>query len=59
MRAFTLLCNSLCDVCVLYVPTLEDEFVLHTDVSLLGLGGVLNIIKEEKEYPVAFFARQL
>ena len=58
-RAFTLLCNSLCDVCVLYVPTPEDEFVLHTNASLLGLGGVLNIIREEKECPVAFFARQL
>jgi len=58
-RAFKLLGNSLCDVCILYVPTPNNKFVLHTDASLLELGGVLNIIREEKECLVAFFAKQL
>ena len=45
-------CVIRCVMCVSFMS-------LHTDASLLGLGGVLNIIREEKEFPVAFFARKL
>lgn len=44
---------------VLNVPQAEDQFVLHTDASGVGVGAVLNIIKNGVEVPVAFYSRQL
>ena len=59
VSAFNHLCNSLCNVCELTVPTSQDTFILQTDASQLGLGGVLSVIRNGEELPVAFFARQL
>ncbi len=44
---------------VLNVPQAEDQFILHTDASGVGVGAVLNIIKNGVEVPVAFYSRQL
>ena len=34
-------------------------YTLHTDASVLRLGAVLNVSRDGKEKPVAFFTRQL
>ena len=56
---FVTLCGKLCDVCVLTIPTMSDQFQLQTDASGLGFGGVLNVVRDGKEMPVAFYIRQL
>ena len=58
-EAFHHLCNVLCNVCVLTVPTSSDTFTLHTDASLFGVGAVLNVVRSGEELPVAYYARQL
>ena len=55
-EAFHHLCNVLCNVCVLTVPTSSDTFTLHTDASLFGVGAVLNVICSGEELPVAYYA---
>ena len=37
----------------------EDSYILHTDASYTGIGGVLSVVREGQELPVAFFSRQL
>ena len=44
---------------MLTIPDSNDIFTLHTDASLLGLGGVLNVVRTGEELPVAYCARQL
>ena len=57
--ACTHLCSVLSDVCVFTIPDSNDIFTVHTDASLLGLGGVLNVVRTGEELPVAYYARQL
>ena len=52
------LCSKLCSFCVLIIPLPSDTFQLHMDASALGVIAVLNVIREDKEYPVAFYTRQ-
>ena len=59
LEAFQQLRVSLCDMCVLIVPSLEDCFTLNTDASGKGIGASLNVSREGVERPVAFFSRQL
>ena len=59
LEAFHKLRVSLCDMCVLTVPSLEDCFVLNTDASGRGIGATLNVCREGIERPVAFFSQQL
>ena len=33
----------------------EDSYILHTDASYTGIGGVLSVVREGQELPVAFF----
>ena len=42
---FQYMCNVLCDVSVLFLPTLSDVFVLQTDAS--GRGVVLCLVFAE------------
>ncbi len=42
-----------------YVPVSSDSFVLYTDASSGGVGACLHVVREEDEFPVAFFSRQL
>ena len=56
---FVTLYGKLCDVCVLTILTMSDQFQLQTDASGLGLVGVLNVVRDGKEMPVAFYSRQL
>ncbi len=59
VEAFRKLCVSLCEFSVLNVPVSSDVFVLHTDASGRGVGAVLNIIRDDREVPVAFYSKQL
>ena len=59
LEAFHSIKVSLVDACVLTIPTLQDTFSLHTDASGQGIGATLNVQREGKELPVAFFSRQL
>ncbi len=47
--AFHQLCVSLCDFSVLNVPIMSDAYVLHTDASGRGVGGVLNVLRDGEE----------
>ncbi len=58
-EAFGRLRESLCSRVVLYVPVSSDSFVLYTDSSGGGVGACLHVVREEDEFPVAFFSRQL
>ena len=59
LRAFNHLRVSLCNMCILTIPSSEDVFCLHTDASAMGIGATLNVVRQGKELTVAFFSRQL
>ena len=59
LDAFHSLRKSLCDFCVLTVPSVHDVFELHTEASGQGIGSVLNVIRQNSVLPVAFHSRQL
>ena len=59
LKAFNHLRVSLCTMCILTIPSSEDEFCLHTDASAMGIGATLNVVRMGKELTVAFFSRQL
>ena len=59
VEAFQSLCKLICDVCALTIPLSHDEYRLHTDTSLAGIGAVLSIVRELQEWSVAFFSKQL
>ena len=58
-KAFNSLKVSLCDHVSLNIPSITDEFTLHTDASGFGIGACLHVVREQQELPVAFFSRQL
>ena len=41
------------DMSILTIPAPSDKFVLQTDVSARGIAGVLSVIRQEEELPVA------
>ena len=57
LDSFVKLCESLCNFCILTVPSSMDVFELHTDASGLGIGSVLNVIRNSEVLPVAFYCR--
>ena len=59
LEAFSRIKVSLVDVCCLTVPTQDDVFTLHTDASGLGIGATLNVSREGREVPVAYYSKQL
>ena len=52
--AFQYLCNVLCDVSVLFLPTSADVFVLQTDASGRG-----SVCRDGEELPVGYFSWKL
>ena len=58
-QAFNHIRELLCKSCALTIPTLSDDFRLHTDASGAGLGAVLSVVRSGEEYPVAYYSRQL
>ena len=56
---FLYLKSVLCSVPTLTLPIISDSFILQTDASGVGLGAVLSVVREDVEYPVAFFSKKL
>ena len=42
-KAFDMLKKALCDVCHLTIPMPEDTYIVYTDASYMGIGGVLSV----------------
>ena len=59
LEAFTRIKVSLVDVCSLVVPSQQEDFVLHCDASGAGIGATLNVVRDGKKLPVAFYSKQL
>ena len=59
LEAFDKIKVSLVDVCCLTIPTQKDVFTLHCDASGAGIGATLNVWRDGKEKPVAFYSKQL
>ena len=57
MRAFYHLCSVLSNACMLTVPTSQEEFVLQTYASVLGVGADLTVIRDGEKLPVSFYAK--
>ncbi len=57
--AFSKLCDSLVNFSVLIIPTADDQFVISSDASSWGIGGILSVVRIEEELPVAYFSRKL
>ena len=58
-QAYQKLKEQLCQAPVLAFPNFDKPFILTTDASLVGIGGVLTQKTVEKERPIAFFSRTL
>ena len=59
LDVFVKLRESLCNFCILTVPSITDVFELHTDASGLGIWSVLNVVRNTEVLSVAFYSRQL
>ena len=59
LSEFMYLKTVLCSVPSLTLPTVQDNFLLQTDASGLGVGAILSVVRDETEYPVAYFSRKL
>ena len=51
--------DSLCSLPSLTLPVPDDEFLLQTDASGVGLGAVLSVVRDGVELPVAFYSKKL
>ena len=58
-EAFERIKVSLVNCACLTIPSQEDTFILHTDASGVGIGATLNVKRNEKMLPVAYYSRQL
>ena len=38
--------KALCDVCHLTISMPEDTYIVYTDASYMGIGGVLSVSRE-------------
>ena len=43
---FVYLCSALADKCLLHIPLVSDYFVVQTDASGRGIGGVLSVRRD-------------
>ncbi|UYV75275.1 K02A2.6-like [Cordylochernes scorpioides] len=58
-KAFRALKRSLCSNPILAYPQPGTNFILDTDASNLGIGGVLSQVQDEDERVIEFFSRVL
>ena len=58
-REFSFLKDMLCRIPSLTLPVPDDEFLLQTDASGIGLGAVLSVVRAGVELPVAFYSKKL
>lgn len=59
LQAFEFFLQALCSHRVLWLPREDDDFLLQTDASHLGLGGVLSVVRDGTERPVGYFSKKL
>ena len=57
--AFTNICACIANTCSLCIPLPQDTFSIVTDVSGLGVGGVLQVWRDHRWEAAAFYSRQL
>jgi len=57
--AFVTICSIISDACSLCIPLPQDTFSIVTDASGLGVGGVLQVWRENRWEAAAFHSRQL
>jgi len=58
-KTFRTLKENLASTPVLAYPTLDDMFILDTDVSGLAIGAVLSQVQNGTEKVIAYFSRAL
>ena len=56
--AFSTICMHISQACTLCIPLPEDIFSLVTDASVLGIGAVLQVWRDEQWEAAAFYSRQ-
>ena len=56
--AFTHICESMSNTCILTIPLPEDTMPLVTDASGSGIGGVLQVKRDGEWEAAAFYSRQ-
>ena len=59
LETFKAIKVSLVNLCILTIPSQQDDFVLHTDASGAGIGATLNVTRDEEERPAAYYSKQL
>ena len=59
VQTFTAISKSLVNTCSLTIPLLKDSYRLQMDASGTGIGAVLSVVRNDEEFPVAFYSRQL
>ena len=59
VQAFTAISKSLVNTCSLTIPLSKDSYRLQTDACGTGIGAVLSVVRNDVEFPVAFYSRQL
>ena len=57
--AFSNICAFFCNPSTLCVPVLDDVVSIVSDASGRGIGGVLQVRRQEEWWPAAYFSRQL
>ena len=57
--AFNAICECIFNSCSLCIPLPQDQFSILTDSSGLGIGGVLQVKRENRWESAAFYSRQL
>ena len=59
VSAFDHICKFFCTPSILCIPLLHDELSIVSDASGRGIGGVLQVKREDEWRPSAYYSRQL
>ena len=59
MLAFSNICDFISSACALCIPLPSDIFSVVTDTSGKGVGGILQVLRDDEWQPAAFYSRQL
>ena len=57
--AFNNICSFFCNPSTLCVPVIDDVVSIVSDASGRGIGGVLQVRRDDEWWPAAYFSRQL
>ena len=58
-QAFSNICDFFCSTSVLCIPVSGDVYFIVTDASGRGIGGVLQVLRDDLWQPAAYYSRQL